>query len=164
MTVQTFEEFAQAQLDGLLRFATVLTGAPDTAADAVQDAMVRAHGRWGHIGALDHPVAYVRRIITNEWLGQRRRWSSRHVSVMTGEAFTDFAEHVPDTADRHAQRDDIADRLDRLPRRQRAALVLRYYLDLDDAAIAVELGCAVGTVRSLCSRGIAALRLDAAVL
>ena len=125
--------------------------------------MVRAHADWGRIGGLEHPVAYVRRMIVNEWLRERRRWFSRMVTVTADDALGELADQVPDTADRHAQRDDIADRLDRLPRRQRTALVLRFYLDLDDAAIAVELDCALATVRSLCSRGITALRLDEAV-
>jgi RNA polymerase sigma factor (sigma-70 family) len=45
-----------------------------------------------------------------------------------------------------------------LPHRQRAALVLRYFHDLPDDEIGSALGCRIGTVRSLISRGLAALR------
>jgi RNA polymerase sigma factor (sigma-70 family) len=51
-------------------------------------------------------------------------------------------------------------RLAELPRRQRAAVVLRYYLGLPDAAIAAELGCRETTVRSQISRALATLRID----
>ena len=53
-------------------------------------------------------------------------------------------------------------RLEQLPRRQRAAVVLRYYLGLSDAEIAEHLGCRQGTVRSQISRALATLRLDQA--
>lgn len=164
MTIQSFEDFANAELGGLLRFATVLTGQPDTAADAVQSAMVRAHGKWGRIAGFEFPVAYLRRMITNEWLGGRRRWFARNVTVTETDDLTQLAGQVADSSEPHALREDLNGRLSRLPRRQRAALVLRYYLDYDDAEIAAELDCAVGTVRSLCSRGIAALRVDGANL
>jgi RNA polymerase sigma factor (sigma-70 family) len=50
------------------------------------------------------------------------------------------------------------DQLTRLPPRQRAAVVLRYYEDLPDTEIAEILGCAVGTVRSQISRALESLR------
>ena len=52
--------------------------------------------------------------------------------------------------------------LDTLPERQHAALVLRYFHDLPDDQIARALGCRVGTVRSLLSRGLSAMRAHAA--
>ncbi|WP_342341501.1 sigma-70 family RNA polymerase sigma factor [Micromonospora aurantiaca (nom. illeg.)] len=57
-------------------------------------------------------------------------------------------------------RDQVRSWLSRLPRRQRAALVLRYYEDLPDGEIAEILGCAVGTVRSSISRALATLRAE----
>ncbi|MFI7333368.1 RNA polymerase sigma factor [Micromonospora aurantiaca (nom. illeg.)] len=72
-------------------------------------------------------------------------------------------ESVPAPTD-HAQsavdRDQVRSWLSRLPRRQRAALVLRYYEDLPDGEIAEILGCAVGTVRSSISRALATLRAE----
>lgn len=47
-----------------------------------------------------------------------------------------------------------------LPSRQRSAVVLRHWLDLSEQRCADELGCSVGTVKSLASRGRAALRLS----
>jgi RNA polymerase sigma factor (sigma-70 family) len=54
------------------------------------------------------------------------------------------------------------DALQRLPERQRAAIVLRYYEDLTEARTADVLGCRVGTVKSLVSRGLARLREEMA--
>jgi RNA polymerase sigma factor (sigma-70 family) len=65
-----------------------------------------------------------------------------------------------DHADESAERDRIWSMLAKLPRRQRAALVLRYYEDLPDGDIAEVLGCAVGTVRSSISRALVTLRTE----
>jgi len=156
----TFDEFAAERLPALLRFAAVLTGDRGLAEDVLQEVLLRAHQRWAHIGGLDVPEAYVRRMITNEYLSWRRRWARvvPHAEVVppggeTGEAAF---------ADRHADRDALSAELARLPRRQRAVLVLRYYAGLTDAEIALTLGCSAGTVRGYASRALATLRMDLA--
>jgi RNA polymerase sigma-70 factor (sigma-E family) len=153
----TFEEFAAARLGAVLRFAAVLTGDRALAEDVVQEVLIRAHGRWEVIARLDRPEAYVRKMIVNEYLSWRRR-SWRLVPSGAG---TDVdARLVPDPAVDHAERDALLAELARLPRRQRAVLVLRYYEALSDAEIAEVLGCAPGTVRGYASRALAALRVD----
>jgi RNA polymerase sigma-70 factor (sigma-E family) len=152
-----FDEYVTARLPALLRYAVMLTGNQHMAEDVVQDTMVRAHARWERIQRTDAPDAYVRRMLTNTYLGWRRSgWFRRSVAMA----------QVPDTvvgdsADGSAVRDELWSRLAELPPRQRAALVLRYYEDLPDGAIAEVMGCAVGTVRSLISRALSALRADA---
>jgi RNA polymerase sigma factor (sigma-70 family) len=59
-----------------------------------------------------------------------------------------------------AARHALVEALSRLPARQRVALALRYVHDLSDAEIAAALGCRVGTVHALLSRGRGALRED----
>jgi RNA polymerase sigma-70 factor (sigma-E family) len=154
MTV-TFEEFVSARGDALLRFAAVLTGDRGTAEDVVQEVFLRAHRRWARIDALEQPEAYVRRMITNEYLSWRRRWA-RQVPV---ERVSPPPPDTPDHATTHAERSALAADLARLPRRQRAVLVLRYYAGLTDAEIADVLGCTAGTVRGYASRAFAALRI-----
>lgn len=142
-----------------MRFATVLTGQTWLAEDLVSDVLDRAYERWGHIGQLEQPHAYVRRMVVNEHLSWRRRgrWSSPHEdSSLLG----DRVVVVPDVADAVAERDAMIARLDRLPRRQRAALVLRYYAGLTDDEIAGELGCRASTARSQISRALRTLRLN----
>ena len=65
-----------------------------------------------------------------------------------------------DPAVDHAERDALLAEVSRLPRRQKAVLVLRYYEALSDAEIAEVLGCTPGTVRGYASRALATLRVD----
>ncbi|OLF14835.1 SigE family RNA polymerase sigma factor [Actinophytocola xanthii] len=155
----SFEEFASTRLAALLRFAAVLTGDRGLAEDVVQEVLIRTHQQWRKIGALDAPEAYVRRMITNEYLSWRRRWSRivPHAEPPAGPAT------VSDPAIAHAERDGLRAELDRLPRQQRAVLVLRYYVGLPDAETAELLGCTVGTVRGYASRALTALRVETAL-
>lgn len=156
MTV-TYEEFADSRLSALLRYAVMLTGDPASAQDLVQETMVRAQLHWRKVVASDSPDGYVRRILTNQFIEQRRGSWWRRVLLW---AEPDETAVAFDHADESAERDRIWSLLAGLPRRQRAALVLRYYEDLPDQEIADILGCAVGTVRSSISRGLGALRAE----
>ncbi|HYQ69706.1 SigE family RNA polymerase sigma factor [Actinophytocola sp.] len=151
-----FEEFAADSLPGLLRFAAVLTGDRGLAEDVVQEVLLRVYGHWARIGALDSPKHYVRRMIVNEYLSWRRRWG-RVAPHADPPAVVD---PVSDHAAVHAERDALRIELDKLPRRQRAVLVLRYYAGMSDIEIAEVLGCGAGTVRGYASRALAALRVE----
>ncbi|MFG1778706.1 SigE family RNA polymerase sigma factor [Micromonospora sp. NPDC049048] len=154
----TYEEFADSRLAALLRYAVMLTGDPHQAQDLVQDTMVRVQLNWRRVVRADSPERYVRRMLTNQYVDWRRGSWMRRVLLRA-----DPDEAVPAPVD-HAQhaveRDQIWSWLSRLPRRQRATLVLRYYEDLPDAEIADILGCAVGTVRSSISRALTTLRAE----
>ena len=153
----TFEEFAAARLPPLLRFAGVLTGDRALAEDVVQEVLLRASKRWNHIGALDHPESYVRKMIVNEYLS----WRRRNWRLLPKGTAVDIDERVtPDHAGQHADRDSVLAELGKLPRRQRTVLVLRYYQDLSDTEISDLLGCAPGTVRGYASKALAALRVE----
>jgi RNA polymerase sigma-70 factor (sigma-E family) len=153
----TFEEFADIRLPALLRFAGVLTGDRALAEDVVQEVLIRANARWQNIGQLVRPESYVRRMIVNEFLSWRRR-SWRLVPSGTGAELDD--RQAPDHAFNHAERDSLLAELAKLPKRQRAVLVLRYYEGLSDTEIAECLGCSPGTVRGYASRALAALRIE----
>ncbi|MGW5744487.1 SigE family RNA polymerase sigma factor [Amycolatopsis sp. NPDC003861] len=156
-----FEEFAREELPDLVRFAAVLTGDRELAQDVVQDALVRAHQQWRRVAATDRPKLYLRKMVVNGYLSWRRRWYQR--TVRTTADVTGYEEAAtPDHADRIADADRLARLLAALSRSQRAAIVLRFYEDLDDREIAEVLGCATGTVRSHISRGLGALRLQLA--
>ena len=155
----TFEEFVTARLPAVLRFAGVLTGDRALAEDVVQDVLIRASNRWQDIAQLDRPEAYVRKMVVNEFLSWRRR-SWRLVPAGTGGDLR--GPPLPDPAAGYAERDAMAAELAKLPRRQRAVLVLRYYEGLSDQDIAAVLGCRPGTVRGYASRALAALRLEMA--
>jgi RNA polymerase sigma-70 factor (sigma-E family) len=149
-----FDEFVVGRGAALLRFAYLLTGDHGRAEDLVQEALVKAHRHWTGGRRADHPDAYVRRIIINDFASwRRRRASTEVVGEVPEKSYGDATESVVD-------RDVVWRALARLPGRQRAVLVLRYYEHQPDAAIAALLGCADGTVRSLAARAFATLRED----
>jgi RNA polymerase sigma-70 factor (sigma-E family) len=150
----TFEDWARQSLPGLLRFSTALCGGRHLAEDVVQEVLLRASARWDTIGAVDHPDAYLRRMVINEFLSWRRKWSR-----VTPRAEID-AGQVGDHAAGVVNRDALLTELAKLPRRQRTVLVLRYYCGHSDAEIAELLGCSTGTIRGYASRALATLRID----
>ena len=159
MTPLTYEEFADVQLGAMLRYAVMLCGDPHLAQDLVQETMVRVQLNWRKVARADAPDRYVRRMITNQYLDWRRGSWLRRVWLRAEPDEATRAVPV-DHAQVTADRDQIWTWLSRLPKAQRAALVLRYYEDLPDAEIAEILGCAVGTVRSSISRALATLRAE----
>jgi RNA polymerase sigma-70 factor (sigma-E family) len=148
-----FEEYVAVRGQALLRFAYVLTTDAEAAEDLVQAALADAYRHWRKVSRADHPDAYVRRIVVNTHLGWRRRKSSGEHP--TGEDLDGF---VADHAEGVVARDASRRILDTLPPRARAVLVLRYYADLDDVAIADLLGLAPSSVRATASRALATLR------
>jgi len=149
-----FEDFVADRGPALLRFAYLLTGDGGLAEALVQEALIRSYRRWhGRLDA-EHPEAYVRRIVVNEYVSWRRRRSSGELPGRIPDQPTS------DPADGLAERDLVWRALATIPRRQRAIMVLRYYESLSDRDIAVVLGCAEGTVRSLAARAFTSLRRD----
>ncbi len=125
----------------------------------MQDVLLRAARKWDRIGAMDAPYLYLKRMVTNEYLSWRRLKASKTIALERME----LARRTPpvaDPADAHAERDAMRVRIAVLPRKQRAALVLRYYEDCTDAEIAQVLGCTESTVRSQLSRALQTLRTN----
>jgi RNA polymerase sigma-70 factor (sigma-E family) len=152
---ETFEQYVARRGVALLRFAGALTGDRGTAEEIVQEVLLRASRRWPDIVATGAVPAYLRRMVINEHVSWRRKWARL---VPHGEV--PDRRIVSDHAERHADRAALSHELDKLPPRQRAVLVLRYFEGLGDDAIAELLGCSTGTVRSHASRALAALRID----
>ena len=148
----SFEQFTDSCLVPLLRLARAISGDRVLAEDLVQDVMLKAQRRWSHIATLDVPEAYVRRMLINEYLSWRRKFSRIQLVAELDDAA------VADTTNQHALRDELRHHLQELPRQQQVVLALRYYLGLADAEIAQTLGCTEGTVRGYASRGLATLR------
>ena len=154
-----FTAFVAARGRALLRTAYLLTGDHQAAEDLVQTALAKVYVVWPRVRAKEAVEAYVRRtMVTTHVSWWRRRWR--------GEVPT---EHLPErpAPDPYASVGDAASlraALDRLPRRQRAVVVLRYWEDLPEAEVADLLGCSVGTVKSQASRALAKLRADEGVV
>ena len=150
-----FAEYMTARQPALLRTAYLLTGDTHTAEDLVQTALAKLYLNWEKVDRRDSLDGYVRRILVNEhnslW---RRPWKRRETT----------AEHLPEQAAPQQQgRDtDLWDFVQTLPRKQRAAVVLRYYEELSEAETAEVLGVSVGTVKSQTSRALATMRARSA--
>lgn len=154
------DDVVRAHLPALLRYATVLTGDAHTAADLVQEVLLRAHVRWNRISLTDRPDLYLRRMVTNEHLSWRRRWHVRTIRPAADDVLAARADPQRDHAHRVVEDDAMWRRLSTLPPRQRTVLVLRYYEGLDDLEIGRVLGTSAATVRSHASRALQALRRD----
>lgn len=154
-----FATFIAGRQHALHRYAYLIVGDVGQAEDLVQEALVKTYSRWSRVRSQGNPEAYVRRVITTtaiSWF--RRRGFRGEVPV---ERTPDAADHqFADHGDRVGDADALAAALRRLPPRQRAALVLRFYEDLSEAQTAEILGCAVGTVKSQTAAALAKLRLD----
>ncbi|MFF7974745.1 SigE family RNA polymerase sigma factor [Streptomyces sp. NPDC007905] len=150
---ESFREFVAGRSSALLKAAVLLTGGDRHAAeDLLQNALVKAAGRWHRI---DEPEAYVRRILYRQQISRwRLKWRRREIMV----AEPPVASAVPDASGAAELRLVLRTALSRLTARQRTVLVLRYFEDLPEADVARLLGCSVGTVRSTTHRSLARLR------
>lgn len=149
-----FSEFVRRSSCGLQRTAWLLTADWSTAEDLVQVSLAKTWARWDTIRRNEAADLYTRRVMMTTFLGwRRRRWVAE---VPLG--------WLPDRAERGDPFDDADVRaalvaaVQRLPRRQRAVVVLRYFDDLSEQATAAALGCTVGTVKSQSSRALKTLR------
>jgi RNA polymerase sigma-70 factor (sigma-E family) len=154
-----FEEFVDGEFAALGRFAGALTGDRHLAEDLLAEALLKVSVRWHRVSRADSPAAYTRRVITRTYLSHQRRSVTRRESTSADGRLPEVA--VADPADGVVARDEIRRLLERLSPQQRAAVVLRYQLDLPDAQIAAELGCSPATVRSHLSHARQVLRLAA---
>jgi RNA polymerase sigma-70 factor (sigma-E family) len=150
----SFDDWATARAAGLLRFAYLVTGSQHAAEDAVQDALASACAKWSTVSRTRDPDAYVRRMIVNAHVSGWRR--TRRESPV--ELVRDVA--LESAAERLSTADAVWRVCQSLPRQQRAAVVLRFYEDLDYAEIAAVLALAEPTVRSHVHRALAALRVQ----
>ena len=148
-----FTEFVAARMPALLRTAYLLTGDWAAGEDLLQTTLEQCWRRWNRLG--EHPEPYVRQAMLRTFLSwRRRRW--------TGETPTEELPEVAvdDATSAYDEREQLWRALQRLPRRQRAVIVLRYFDDLSEQETAAALGVAVGTVKSQASKALAALRVD----
>lgn len=151
-----FESFVAARSTALLRTAYLLTRDHAQAEDLLQTALTKAWFSWRRISG--EPEPYVRRILVNTYASWwRRKWNGEVATEQLPER------GVADGADAAGASHDLWEALGRLPRRQRAVVVLRYFEDLTEVETAHVLGCTVGNVKSQCSRALAKLRIDPAL-
>jgi len=149
-----FEEYVSARGQELVRLGFTVSGDYQRAEDLAQIALMQAFRSWRKVRKADDPHHYVRRILINEYLSMTRRRSFSEAPT----ADLDTEHTVPDPATGIVNSDDLWRALATLSARERVVLVLRYYQDLDDRAIADVLGIKPSSVRATASRALATLR------
>jgi RNA polymerase sigma-70 factor (sigma-E family) len=148
-----FTEFVLARGPSLHRTAVLLTHNEASAQDLVQSALIKAWRSWDSIQTAHE--AYVRRIIVNEFAtGWRRRWRGEQPSATLPHAVS------PDHGDRVTEHEMLMVALAKLPPRQRAIIVLRFFHDYTEVRTAETLGISLGTVKSHTARALASLRVS----
>ena len=141
-----FDEFYRSHHDRLYRAISLVTGQPDVAQDAVDEAMARAAERWDSISAYDAPEGWVYRVALN-WATSFFRRRNR---VWTRAPSDRVWDQLPDP--------DVNRAVAALPATQRSVVIARYYLDWSLDQIAASLGIPSGTVKSRLNRALADLR------
>lgn len=150
-----FDEFVRANLEGLVQTAYMIVWDLKEAEDLVQECLFKIARRWGRVATMDQPLAYTRQVLVHLALRQEGRRARRRAELE--------AEPSEGAAESPAlvgveSRGELLEAIAQLPPRQRAAIVLRYFLDLSESETARALGCSTGTVKSNTSRGLARLR------
>lgn len=137
----------------LQRLAWLLTGNWASAEDLVQTALAKAWRHWDRVAAAYDAEAYVRRVLVNCFVSdRRRRWRAERPVPMVPEP------PGRDTTAVVALQVSVHGALAALAPRQRAVIVLRYFADLTEAEVADLLGCRVGTVKSTTAKALQRLR------
>jgi RNA polymerase sigma-70 factor (sigma-E family) len=152
-----FRDFMHGRWPAMVRLAYALTGDQGHAEDVAQAAFARAYASWPKVRRTENPEGYVRRIVINE---NRNRFRKQRVTERLTDAPPEPGPGTgsADATSQYDERSALIAALQRLGPRQRAVVVLRYWLGLTEAEAAAELNCSVGTVKSQASRALAILR------
>lgn len=150
-----FRDYVRSRSRALLRTAYLLTGNMADAEDLVQAALTKTYVAWDRIQDRSALDGYVRRAIVNTHISW---WRRRRVEEYPTDEIPDRA--VVDHPEGSELQETLRRAIDRLPRRMRAAVMLRYFDDMTEAEIAEVLGVSLGTVKSTVSRAVAKLRID----
>jgi RNA polymerase sigma-70 factor (sigma-E family) len=149
-----FSDYVSARLSSLRRLALLLCQDWHRADDLVQAALTKLYLHWGKAVGADNTDAYVRGMLVREFLAERRTSWSRRVSL------TDSPPARAVVPPDHDSMLDLQAAVAKLPPRQRAVLVLRFYCDLSIDQAAAVLGCAPGTVKSQAAKALGSLRSE----
>jgi RNA polymerase sigma-70 factor (sigma-E family) len=150
-----FHAFVAERLDRWRRSAYLLCGDWHFADDLVSQALVKLHRSWARASRADNVDAYAQKVLTRCWLSERgRRWRRLE------QTYSDppHRSYLPD--DRVVDRLPLADLLRSLGPRQRAVVILRFYLDHSVEETAEILGISTGTVKSQSARALELLRIE----
>ena len=154
----SLEELYERHVAGAIRLATLLTGDPSAAEDLAHEGFIRSAGRFRHLRTPTSFDAYLKKTVVN-LSRQRFRRQRLEREAVRREGVSEPMASPPYSPE---DRDVVWSAIMRLPFRQRAAIVLRYYEDLSEAQTAVVLHCSARAANSLVSRAMATLRQELA--
>ena len=145
--------FCRAQHTRLVGVLAYTVGDRYVAEELAQETLIRVCQHWPKVRDMAAPEAWTHRVAQNlatSWV--RRRIAERRATRRVQ------ARPVMNVMD--ATHDVVALRteIQRLPKRQRTAVVLRYFADMPAAQVGEVMGCTEGTVRALTHQAINALR------
>lgn len=155
VTSPSFEELADIEYSRAIGLAVSLLGDRDAAVDVAQEALLRAYREWDRVQRLERPGAWVRRVVLNLCSDQLRR-RTRKIKLLN--RLTRQPSTKVETSDSALPDVQLWAAVRQLPPRARSVVALRFVLDLSIDAIADDLGCPAGTVKSDLSRALAHLR------
>ena len=155
-----FAELARAAVVRLDQTARLILRDPELARDAVQESLIRA---WRDLPGLRDPDrfdAWLHRLTVHSCIDQTRRRRRRAIEV---ELTPMHAPVTSDTSGALADRDLIDGVLRRLNERERAIVVLHYFLGMPLTEVAATLGVPIGTVKSRLHRALGEMRVAIAI-
>ncbi len=147
-----YREYVTLRMDVLRRTAYLLCHDWHTADDLVATTLAKLYVKWRRAEQADNVDAYVRAMLVNVYLDERRRPWRHEVST---DRLPDVAEVPPPSP---GEDGDLIALVRTLPKKRRAVLVLRFYLDQSVEETAQMLGISTGTVKSQTARGLETLR------
>jgi RNA polymerase sigma-70 factor (ECF subfamily) len=145
---ETFEVFYRSEYARMVALAAAVSGAPASAEDVAQEALIRAHREWAKVSRYEKPGAWLRRITINLASNKRRRANTER-RLAPGPQRQTVELQLRD----HSVWAAVAE----LPPRQRAAIALYYLEDRAVEEIAEILNCAPGTAKAHLHQGRKAL-------
>jgi RNA polymerase sigma-70 factor (sigma-E family) len=162
---ESFRRFAIRYAASLRRSAFLFCGDWHLADDLLQTTLIKVYRSWSRIQADESLANYGRTVLLRTWLDEKRRpWRRSEFSKAAVPDVLDDGADPADGTHRMWVKDLVHRGLLRLPPRQRAVLVLRYFDDLSVAETAAVMRCSQGTVKSQTARGLDALRASVARL
>ncbi len=156
-THEEFENFVAGTAGDLLRTGYLVVGDLASAEDLVQECLFKVARRWPRVRAMDHPVAYARKILINLALDSAQKRGRHRSELDPVHGLVMDSRHDESTARALGAVETnsvLIEALGTLAPRQRATLVLRYFDDLTEAQVAEAMDCSVGTVKSTTSRAL----------
>ena len=140
---EDIESCFRAHYGRLVHALTLVSGSEESAADAVQEAFVKAHMRWRKVSGYDDPIGWIRRVAINGLRDEHRQTQRKERAMHRLSAGADVVVNVPDTG----HLDALAGAIAELPRQQRLAIALYYLEDLSVAETASTLELSEGAVK-----------------